>query len=265
MVEKKEGATTHCGTSAFACARERSRAARTPRGDALVVMTRAPQPGRTKTRMMPRLTPDQCACLHRALLSDLADVCRVLAPDVDVFVAYASPGEERAIRVAFDAPAVYFAQRGDSLGERLREAARTVLGRGYARCAIVGCDAPALDSSDVRQAFGALDGADVVLGPAEDGGYYLVAVSSVPAAVFDLAAYGHGAVLEQTLRAADDEGLTCALLRTHVDIDCWADVETLLARAEGDAALASLRTVAYLRDIAASEALRLRRAEGGAL
>lgn len=220
------------------------------RSAALVVMTRVPEPGFTKTRMMPALSPGQCAVLHAAMLADAAALCRAVADRVDAFVAYAPPGSESAVRAAFDAPARFFPQRGEGLGARLCEAAREALEAGYGRFLIVGADSPELSPADVGRALSLLDEVDVVLGPASDGGFYLVGASEPPQSVFGLPAYGHSDVLAQAVEALRRDGASYALLRTIGDIDCWEDAQALLDRAKADASLERLRTVRYLREVA---------------
>lgn len=219
---------------------------------ALVMLTRAPLPGRAKTRMMPDLDPVQCADLQRALLADAAALCRGLEPGIDVFVAYAPEGGEDAVRAAFDVPAEYFVQQGDDIGARMLDAARRVLAQGYGRCALIGSDAPELAPAHVSRALALLDGCDAAYIPSTDGGYCLVALKEAHEALFGLASYGHGDVLRQTLAAAEAAGLATALLPAMDDIDCWDDATALLARAEEDPRKETLATVRFLRSVEAS-------------
>lgn len=229
-----------------------------PGRGALVVMTRAPRPGATKTRMMPDLTPCQCAQLHAALLADAARLARSCADCADTLVAYAPPDAAGAVRAAFSAPARYFEQSGRDLGESMRAALREARGLGYDRVALVGADAPETAAEDIRTALRLLDDVDLVLGPAADGGFYLLAAQSVPDAVLGLSSYGHGGVLEQTVAAARAAGCSYALLAKRADLDCWEDALALLARADADPSLEALATVRYLRGVCAA-----RREEAG--
>lgn len=219
---------------------------------ALVMLTRAPLPGRAKTRMMPQLSASECAELQRCLLQDAALLCRSLPSSVDVFVAYAPEGGQAAVRSAFDAPAEYFAQRGRDIGERMLDAARRVLAAGYGRCALIGSDAPELEASDVERALSRLDGCDAVFVPSTDGGYCLIALKAAEEALFSLGSYGHDRVLRQTLDAASAAGLSCDVLPAIDDIDCWDDGAALLARADADPRKRGLSVVRFLRGIEAS-------------
>lgn len=223
---------------------------------AVVVLTRAPRPGFTKTRMMPPFGPEECAAFHRALLADVAAACRSASAFADVFVALSCAEAKEDVAAAFDVPSVYFEQSGDGLGKRLCNAARTVFSRGYDRCVLLGSDAPETTCGDVRRALDALDGADAAIGPAFDGGYYLIALSRPIDELFGLSSYGHERVLEETLDAARAAGCSVALLRPIADIDCWPDAEALLERALRDERVAGLSSVRYLRRFCAERSLR---------
>lgn len=216
---------------------------------ALVMLTRAPEPGRTKTRMMPDLTARQCAELHKSSLRDMSAMCGALPSSIDVFVAFAPEGASALVREAFDAPATYFAQRGDTLGERLSHAAREVVSRGYERCVLVGADSPEMTPDDVLEALDKLDFADMVLGPATDGGFYLAALSQLHDEMFSLPSYGHGQVLQQTEESLEAAGLKVAHVRQVADIDCWEDAQALIERSLSAPSLSGLHTVRYVRGV----------------
>ena len=217
---------------------------------ALVMLTRAPEPGHTKTRMMPELSAAQCAALHASILRDMSDVFAALPEDVDLFVAYAPEGARQRVQAAFDAPATYFAQCGQTLGERLAHAAHEVLSQGFERCVLVGADAPEVAAKDVLLAFSALDDVDMVLGPATDGGFYLAGLGKLHSSMFSLETYGHAQVLRQTEEALHAAGLTSKRLRQVADIDCWHDACDLLKRAQADESISHLNAVRYLREVA---------------
>lgn len=121
-------------------------------------------------------------------------------------------------------------QRGADLGERMYHALRNAL-RRHRRAIVIGADAPALTAADLRRAARLLGGgADVVLAPAEDGGYALIGARKITLRIFTGVEWGSGKVLSQTLRNIARAGLHCRLLRTVWDVDRPEDLARLRSR-----------------------------------
>jgi uncharacterized protein len=223
-----------------------------PRDDALIVMARYPRPGAVKTRLAAAIGDDAAAMLYRAFLDDL----RARLSDASRWAlhwAFAPASSAFAAEFAGDCPA--FPQADGDLGARMSAAMRRVLSEGARRVVLIGSDVPHVSAGILDDAFGRLtDRADLVLGPAEDGGYYLIGARTVPP-VFDGPHWGGTDVLATTLEAARRAGLETQLVDTLYDID---DV-TALARLDADvaagrvvelpatrAALERLRSVGYI-------------------
>jgi rSAM/selenodomain-associated transferase 1 len=201
--------------------------------DVVAVLTRAPSAG-GKSRLFAALGRPSDPALLSALLLDTID--GVAAAGVPVVVAVTPPGATDAI---FDALQVIRQPEGD-LGRRMAETMRQLFERGARRVALVGSDLPSITAAPVRDAFRALD-ADpdaVVLGPAPDGGYYLVAATRVPA-VFDGIDWGSAHVLAQTRDAARRAGLRVVFVAELNDVDTPADLQAL--------ANGTSRTAAWVR------------------
>lgn len=221
---------------------------------ALIIFTRAPVPGQTKTRLMPYLSPRQCARLHTCFLKDTARMCQETG--ADIFVCWTSPegkeppgdtgAPEGILRGIFGASAEYFRQSGDGLGERMYRAVKKVLEKGYDACLLMGTDVPEAKSRDIRQAFCILKKKDVVFGPSADGGYYLVGMKSARKEVFQNQTYGNGSVLEHTVRNLRKAGLTAGTGRMHHDIDTREDLQDLRDRMRSDRAFQKTHTGRYL-------------------
>jgi uncharacterized protein len=146
--------------------------------EAVVLMAKAPIPGRVKTRLCPPLDPRQSAGLYACMLEDTAGEISALTR-VSRYLFLDPPGSEYSPRGVPFSAFERFPQRGRDLGDRMRVAAATAFRNGARRVAIVGADCPALSAERVRQAFRELSaGASVVFGPSADGGYYLVGLSS---------------------------------------------------------------------------------------
>ena len=146
--------------------------------EAVVLMAKAPVAGRVKTRLCPPLDSIGSAALYACMLGDTAAELSTL-PRVRryLFLDPAKPADFPG-GMPFSA-FEWFPQRGEDLGDRMREAAATAFRRGARRVVIVGADCPALSAGKVRRAFLELStGASVVFGPSEDGGFYLVGLSS---------------------------------------------------------------------------------------
>jgi len=189
---------------------------------ALLVMTKPALPGRVKTRLAATLGPGAAARLHAAFFEDLVE--RLSSGPWELRTYWAlEPGEAL--------PARGFRQRGADLGARLFHAFSEQAGRPFA--AAIGSDHPELDGGTVRAAFAALEaGADVALGPARDGGYYLVALrpDEVRRELFEGIDWSTDRVFAQTLANCARLGLAVARLEVGEDVDTPADLERLAAR-----------------------------------
>ncbi len=188
-------------------------------------MARYPQPGRVKTRLA-RVLGDRAACeLHHAFVLDLAARLRTL-PYPLTWAYWPPDAPFPSLVPGFECRP----QHGRDLGERLRSAIDAAYAARPAPVLALGTDCPHLPLEAVGEAAGALGGgAEVVLGPAEDGGYYLLGVRRpIPELLFDIA-WGTPVVLEQTLARAASLGLCPHLLPPSFDIDRPEDLDALRA------------------------------------
>ena len=124
-------------------------------------------------------------------------------------------------------------QEGDDLGERLSRCFQNAFAEGAERLVVLGSDSPTLPLALPDRAFAALATTAVVLGPAQDGGYYLVGASRLVPEMFRGIAWGGPQVLAQSLSALAHAGLTPELLPTWYDVDTMADVEALEREIDG--------------------------------
>ncbi|MFO0902307.1 MAG: TIGR04283 family arsenosugar biosynthesis glycosyltransferase [Pirellulales bacterium] len=188
--------------------------------DRLLVFTRYPEPGRTKTRLIPALGPAGAADLHAALASKALRAVDELAPrrPVDLEVQFAG-GDAAAMGERFGAARRYAPQQGESLGERLERAIAESFRSGARRVVVIGVDCPDLDAGRLQMAFESLDDADVVLGPALDGGYYLIGLTRPQPELFQGIDWGTDQVLRQTLAQAARRSLHVQQLPPLGDVD----------------------------------------------
>ena len=209
---------------------------------AVLVMAKAPEPGRVKTRLEPLLGRDGCARLQAELIRQAAAWALEVAPN-DTWLAYTPARAREAFEELVPERCALFPQKGRTLGQRLDAATRHVLERRPGTLIVIGTDAPSLTPAHAAGARGRLmAGDDVCFGPAADGGYYLVALDRPQPALFSLprAEWGGPRVLELSLSAARDAGLTAGLLGEEHDLDTADDAAELLADPRLPAAVAAI-------------------------
>jgi rSAM/selenodomain-associated transferase 1 len=211
----------------------------------LGIFLKAPRPGAVKTRLVPALGPSAAAGLYRALAEAVVAQTRPAAGYERIL--FFAPAEARAEIEAWLPGEALAAQDGPDLGARMSSAFDEAFRRGAGRVALVGSDAPGLTRDDVLEALDALGEHDVVLGPAMDGGYYLIALARPAPGLFRAIAWGTGTVLAATVERAATLGLTVRLLDPRRDIDTlddvkaeWARIRPLLARSLAEAIAAAL-------------------------
>ncbi len=195
---------------------------------AAVVIAKAPRPGLCKTRMEPLLGPDGAARLQAALVARAAAWASALG---DAYVAY-TPDDAEGELAALAPGATLFPQAEGDLGDRLAHATGHVLAEHGGPVVLVGSDAPTNPQAPGRAAPQDLaDGCDVSVGPAADGGWYLMALREPHPELFALPteAWGGPEVMALTLAAAQRAGLGVGMLRSERDLDEPADALALLA------------------------------------
>lgn len=192
---------------------------------AIGVMARAPSSA-GKTRLAPHLSRERLAALRRALLADTLRAVERL-PDVVIFF---TPDEAEPEVASIAGPAIRrVVQSGGDLGDRMLAALRHLLDAdGYEAALLVGSDIPLLGVDHLIGAIETLQASDgVVLGPADDGGYYLIGMKQAHSALFEGIAWGSDSVLTDTLRAAERIGVEARLVRSAYDVDTLDDLRRL--------------------------------------
>jgi len=199
---------------------------------ALVVMARVPSDSRGKSRLIRDLGGDHVE-LRRALLQDTLDAVRGV-PDVNLFVAFEPSDSIAEMRELVGDGARLIPQHGETLGDRMCNAFADVFAAGYSPVVLIGSDLPSLPSSHLTQAFDRLrDGLDAVIGPAVDGGYYLIGLCRPCPALFASMAWSTPDVLATTMSTAQRCGLTVSLLFPWHDVDTVDDLRRVLRDAQG--------------------------------
>lgn len=186
----------------------------------VIVFARAPIAGAVKTRLVPRLGAYGAARLQRRLIRSALRSASAAVANVELHTTR-SHAWLRALGVPLRL------QRGADLGERMHYALRTAQ-RRHRAVVLIGSDAPELSPADIGRAVRWLRGAtDVVLAPAEDGGYALIGARKIREGVFAGTQWGGARVLEQARRNLEHSGLRYRCLRTVWDVDRPPDLERL--------------------------------------
>ncbi|OGB92719.1 MAG: hypothetical protein A2Z31_01095, partial [candidate division NC10 bacterium RBG_16_65_8] len=170
---------------------------------ALAIMAKRPQAGKVKTRLCPPLIPEEAAQLAHCFLLDKLEQGRRLS-GVTRFVAFFPPDAEAFFRTQAGEAFSLLPQRGADLGDRLVDVSDRLLGAGVSAVMIIGTDSPTLPDAVLREAHEVLtrDRADVVLGPVDDGGYYLIGLRRPSGSLFHGIAWSTDTVLSQTVARA---------------------------------------------------------------
>jgi hypothetical protein len=190
------------------------------RAEHLIVFTRFPEPGVTKTRLIPALRGEGAAELQRAMAVqtlEATDRLRSLR-DVSVEVRFAG-GDASRMAALFGHRYVYLPQRSEELGARMHAAFAEAFAHGAQRVVVVGTDCPELDAETLIDALDTLRTHDCVIGPARDGGYYMIGLRHPCRQIFEGIAWGSAHALEQTQRNAIAAGLTVRRLAMLTDVD----------------------------------------------
>ena len=194
--------------------------------NALVVFLKYPEENRVKTRLAATIGAERACGFYRESAKFVADSVRG-SENWETLFFYAPEGKRKeTVEWLGGDGSLFFAQGGESLGERMSLAFGECFSMGFENVAIIGTDCVFVTRDDVETAFGLLSGDrfDAVLGPAADGGYYLLGLCGRNDAVFADMEWSTGRVLEETARRMRAGGLRCAFMRELADIDEEEDI-----------------------------------------
>ncbi len=186
--------------------------------NALILFARKPERGKVKTRLAAHIGEDRTLEIYKKLLAHARDVARATqTADAKIFLTDAA-GD--AFWTEFEVQE----QSAGDLGQRMEAAFETVFAQGYEKVAIIGSDCPDLTAAEVEKAFYLLETTDVVMGPATDGGYYLLGMNAVQKPLFSGIHWSTDTVAAETKAAAAAAGLQLQQLSAHNDIDVLEDL-----------------------------------------
>lgn len=206
---------------------------------ALVIFAKAPVPGQVKTRLSPALTEDEAATLHGSFVLDTlertkAAVGKFKLP-IDRFLACAPSSSHVFFRIMEARHGVTLLdQQGDDLGARMHHTFDSLFSQGYQRVCLVGTDVPSLPLTHYRDAVEALTRHDLVIGPARDGGYYLIGLTQPRPELFTNIPWSTDRVMALTQQKAVAAGLKTALLPPWSDVDTIDNLHALIDESAAD-------------------------------
>ena len=189
--------------------------------NSLIIIAKYPQKEHVKTRLKGLLTDDERLRLYESLLHQTVDKLKSI-PGVSTFIAFA-PADSEAYFSEFGVNLIPLPS-GD-LGERMYHAFQEVFMKGYTKAALVGADIPDLSGSTITGAVELLSDNDLVFGPAKDGGYYLIGMSSLIKEVFEDIPWSSEQTLQRSLMKAGLNGYSVGFTETLSDIDTIDDLK----------------------------------------
>lgn len=193
----------------------------------LAIFAKAPVAGEVKTRLLPHLIPEQAAELHRAFVLDTLTRLQSLQ-GVQQFVAcHPSSSEPFFKQIAQDYKIGLIDQVGNDLGERMSHAVKTLMTDNHQKVVLIGTDSPTLPLFYLESAFESLEHQPVVLGPSQDGGYYLIGLTRWIPELFEGVSWSTDRVFKLTLDKVRRLGLQCLVLPEWFDVDDLSGLRAL--------------------------------------
>lgn len=194
---------------------------------AILFFVKFPEPGKVKTRLARHVGPEEAARLYRELVEKNMQVLTSLAAEgIQTWIAFDPPHQRQAVEAWLPGAQAYFPQEGNDLGERMSHAFDYGLARAGHVMAL-GSDTQGLTREILLEGFEALAKQDVVLGPARDGGYYLIGLKKACSYLFEDMVWSHPVVLAMTMARVRQHVLSYALLPELNDLD---EIEDLVAK-----------------------------------
>jgi hypothetical protein len=207
---------------------------------AILFFVKHPTPGKVKTRLAARVGAEQASAIYQKLAEK---VCELLPHDAQIFVAFDPPEKRSEVedwigpllgdeREASGLAPKFIAQSDGDLGRRIALGFDEVFAAGHDRAAVIGSDCIDIETNFFETAWCALEGHDCVIGPAMDGGYYLLALRRPCPGMFEKITWSSDSTLLETLQRARELGLNVFLLPLKSDVDTERDWLSVRARFE---------------------------------
>ena len=187
----------------------------------LILFVKNPELGKVKTRLAKSIGDEKALAIYFKLLSNAYQMTETLRCDVAIYYSKFIDSEDYWDNNKYDK----YIQTGETLGDKMHNAIAHSLDMGYKKVSLVGSDIYDLTAEIIHDSFGKLDTHDVALGPAEDGGYYLIGMKRPNKNIFKLEQWSTTEVLNETIEMIKKEGLSYAPTATLNDIDNLEDLK----------------------------------------
>jgi hypothetical protein len=201
-----------------------------PDNQLILLFVKAPLRGQVKSRLAAVLGQDAALELYRNFVLDILESIEKIG--IPCTVCYHPPGGGKTVKSWLGGRLQYMPQEGNDLGERMERAFRRAFSEGAARAVLIGSDIPDLPPALLRDAVGRLDRTGAVIGPAKDGGYYLIGFRNDAffPGIFRGMEWSADTVLSKTLRVLEQEQREVSVLPSWQDVDTIDDLKDLMSR-----------------------------------
>lgn len=184
--------------------------------NAVVVFAKEPDGKSAKTRIAAKVGNEKAAEIYNELLHITVDVVK----DMDYYISYSSNGEPHKLENLFKNAVLLFLQVEGDLGDKMKAAFKKIFSLGYSSVTAIGTDCPYVTSFDLEQSSKYLEKKEtVVIGPASDGGYYLIGCREETLSVLDAEKWSTSKLFDETLSIIEKKGYNCLKLEVKDDID----------------------------------------------
>lgn len=191
---------------------------------ALIIFVKYPQPGKVKTRLAARLGSELTAGLYKNMLYDLLNEMTCFGDDLKIFISEKNDTEK--FKVLFETDHKIFTQSGKDIGMRMRNAIIKIFSEGYSNITLIGSDIPGVEKDLIKRSFSELSNTGAVIGPASDGGYYLIGVTRkhFSTKIFEDMKWSTSKVLEETIKILKKNKIPYSIIEKKRDIDTLDDL-----------------------------------------
>jgi len=207
-------------------------------------MLKAPRPGFVKTRLTPSLTKEEAAVFYTCLIKDTFLNIGLSGQSIDVIACVAKHEANAELSDIIPEKVAVTCQKDGDLGQKMYAAFVDAFASGCRRVVMIGSDSPDMPKEYIAEAFLLLKAykESLILGPSEDGGYYLIGLGTAKEAIFKGVDWGTSAVLSETLEIAKREGIDAKLLPKWYDVDSFEDIGRLLKTGR------AVNSIKYIKD-----------------